>query len=105
MLAATVCVLTHFVLTHPLSALEVNARTGLYAVLLGFFSTVLPSFMLTEAVARIGAARASMMGTTGPMITILLAVIFLGESFTWRILYLGSFSGDVVGVDGSQLTK
>lgn len=68
MLAATVCVLTHFVLTHPLSALEVNARTGLYAVLLGFFSTVLPSFMLTEAV-------------------------------------LGSFSGDVVGVDGSQLTK
>lgn len=39
--------------------------------------------MLTEAVARIGAARASMMGTTGPMITILLAVIFLGESFTW----------------------
>lgn len=83
MLAATVCVLTHFVLTHPLSALEVNARTGLYAVLLGFFSTVLPSFMLTEAVARIGAARASMMGTTGPMITILLAVIFLGESFTW----------------------
>lgn len=83
MLAATVCVLIHFALTHPLSALWVNSTAWFYAGLLGVFSTVLPSFMLTEALTRIGAARTSMMGTTGPMITILLAVVLLGEPFGW----------------------
>ncbi|MFZ1344418.1 DMT family transporter [Thiothrix eikelboomii] len=86
MLSATVCVLIHFALTHPLSALWVNSTAWFYAGLLGVFSTVLPSFMLTEALARIGAARTSMMGTTGPMITILLAVVLLGEPFGWAHL-------------------
>lgn len=86
MLSATACVFIHFLFTHPLSALWVNATAWFYAVLLGFFSTVLPSFMLTEAVARIGAARASIMGTAGPIITIVLAVIFLGEPFGWAHL-------------------
>lgn len=86
MLAATACVVIHFLLTHPLNALWVNSTAWFYALLLGLFSTVLPSFMLTEAVARIGAARTSIMGTVGPMITILLAVVFLGEPFGWAHL-------------------
>jgi drug/metabolite transporter (DMT)-like permease len=69
-----------------LSALSVNSSAWFYALLLGLFSTVLPSFMLTEAVARIGAARASIMGTAGPIITIVLAVIFLDEPFGWAHL-------------------
>ena len=83
MLSATACVFIHFLFTHPLSAVWVNSTAWFYALLLGFFSTVLPSFMLTEAVARIGAARASIMGTAGPIITILLAVVFLAEPFGW----------------------
>lgn len=86
MLSATAFVFIHFLLTHPLSAIWVNSTAWSYALLLGFFSTVLPSFMLTEAVARIGAARASIMGTAGPIITIILAVIFLGEPFGWAHL-------------------
>lgn len=83
MLSASGFVFIHFLFTHPFSALWVNSTAWVYALLLGFFSTVLPSFMLTEAVARIGAARASIMGTAGPIITIMLAVIFLGEPFGW----------------------
>lgn len=83
MLSATACVFIHFLFTHPLSALWVNSTAWFYAFLLGFFSTVLPSFMLTEAVSRIGAARASIMGAAGPIVTILLAVIFLDEPFGW----------------------
>lgn len=86
MLSATTFVFIHFLFTHPLNALWVNGTAWFYAVLLGFFSTVLPSFMLTEAVARIGAARASIMGTAGPIITIALAVMFLGEPFGWAHL-------------------
>lgn len=86
MLSATFFVLLHFFFTHPLSALLVSSTAWFYALLLGFFSTVLPSFMLSEAVARVGASRASIMGTAGPMITILLAVVFLGEPFGWAHL-------------------
>lgn len=86
MLSATACVFIHFLLTHPLSALWVNSTAWFYAFLLGFFSTVLPRFMLTEAVARMGVARASIMGTAGPIITIMLAVVFLGEPFGWAHL-------------------
>lgn len=86
MLSATALVFIHFLLTHSVNALWVNSTAWFYALLLGFFSTVLPSFMLTEAVVRIGAARASIMGTAGPIITIALAVFFLGEPFGWAQL-------------------
>lgn len=86
MLASTVFVFIHFLFTHSFSALWVNSTAWFYALLLGFFSTVLPSFMLSEAIGRIGSARASIMGSSGPIITILLAVLFLNEPFGWTHL-------------------
>jgi drug/metabolite transporter (DMT)-like permease len=83
MLTATVCVSCHFVVTHPVSDLLVNSTAWLYAALLGIVSTVIPSFMLSEAISRIGAARTSIVGTFGPVVTILLSVILLDEAFSW----------------------
>ncbi len=81
MLASTVFIVIHFLLTHPLSALGVNLQVWGYAILLAIFSTLLPSYMVSEAIARIGAARTSIVGTAGPIFTILLAVFLLGEPF------------------------
>jgi drug/metabolite transporter (DMT)-like permease len=81
MLSSTVFVLLHFALTHNISNLHINHAAISYALLLAIFSTVLPSFMMTEAIARIGAARTSIMGTLGPIITIGLAIICLDEPF------------------------
>ncbi|UJS24693.1 DMT family transporter [Thiothrix winogradskyi] len=83
MLVSTVFVCIHFLLTHQVEDLWVSPTAWGYAVLLGIFSTVLPSFMVSEAIARIGAARTSIVGTAGPIITILLAVALLGEPFGW----------------------
>lgn len=83
MLASTLFVCIHFLLTHRVSDLLVNPTAWGYALLLGIFSTVLPSFMVSEAIGRIGAARTSIVGTSGPLITILLAVALLGEPFGW----------------------
>lgn len=83
MLSSTLFVFTHFFFTHPLAALGVNATAWGYALLLGIVSTVLPSFMISEAIARIGAARTSIVGTFGPIMTIGLAVLLLGEPFGW----------------------
>lgn len=50
-------------------------------VFLALFCTVLPSFMLSEAIARIGAMRASAAGNIGPVVTTVLAVLILDEPF------------------------
>lgn len=83
MLTSTVCISLHFILTHDISDLLVNSSAWLYAILLGIVSTVIPSFMMNEAIHRIGPARTSIVGTSGPIITILLSVVVLDEAFGW----------------------
>lgn len=51
-------------------------------LLLTFAATVLPSFMISAAVSRIGAANAALTGTVGPIMTSIMAVVLLGEIFT-----------------------
>lgn len=83
MLASTVYVLIHFFLTHSWQDLLINDAAWVYAFLLAIFSTLLPSYMVSEAIARVGAARTSIVGTAGPVFTIGIAVIVLGEPFGW----------------------
>lgn len=83
MLSSTVFVFTHFFITHQASNLHVNSTIWLYAFLLGIVSTLIPSFMISEAIARIGGTRTSITGSIGPVFTILLAVAILGEDFGW----------------------
>lgn len=52
-------------------------------LLLGVFGTVLPSFLLNGGIARIGARATSSTASFGPVVTIVLAVLVLGEAFTW----------------------
>ena len=47
-----------------------------------FFATVLPSFLMNAGLARIGPQSAAMISTLSPLVTIYLAVVFLGEVFT-----------------------
>jgi drug/metabolite transporter (DMT)-like permease len=51
-------------------------------LMLGIFGTVLPSFLLNSAIARIGPRATSSTASFGPIITIVLAVLILGEAFT-----------------------
>ncbi|MFN3191905.1 MAG: DMT family transporter [Aureliella sp.] len=58
-----------------------------YGLLLAFLSTVIPSFLISEAIARVGAAKTSIMGSVGPVFTMVLAVVWLGEpTTTWHIV-------------------
>lgn len=85
MIAATAAIVTHnaviLTVTHqPWS--EVFSATAVTAgVALAVLCTVLPSFMFSEAIARIGASRASAAGNVGPVVTTILAVSILGEPF------------------------
>lgn len=49
------------------------------ALLMAMVATVLPSFLLGAGIHRIGSNRAALVGTIGPVSTIYLAYVFLGE--------------------------
>lgn len=51
-------------------------------LMLGVFGTVLPSFLLNAAISRIGPSATSSTASLGPIVTIVLAVVVLGEAFT-----------------------
>lgn len=85
MLGSTLFVVIHFGIIEGPSAFllsDIEPIVWLYTSLLAFVCTVIPSFMITEAISRIGAARTSILGTAGPVFTIVLAVIIIDEPFT-----------------------
>ncbi|WP_375450772.1 DMT family transporter [uncultured Devosia sp.] len=53
-----------------------------YGLGLGVFATVLPSFLMNAAIARIGPRANASTAAFGPIVTIAFAVIFLSEPFT-----------------------
>lgn len=86
MCAATVGVLLQFVLTRPIANLAASEPVLWLSVFNGFFCTVLPVFATMMAVARIGASNAALMAMVGPVSTIVLGYVFLGEAITgWQL--------------------
>ena len=81
MSSSLVFILVQFFSTHQLSDLNVSGKLWFLSVLLAIFSTLIPSFFTSEAINRIGATRTSIMGSIGPVVTIVLAVNLLGEEF------------------------
>jgi drug/metabolite transporter (DMT)-like permease len=79
MLVATVFVMTQFFIMRPISALDLPMKLYGYSVCLAVFSTAAPVWMMAEALKRIGASDASMIGTIGPVITIFMGAAFLDE--------------------------
>ena len=78
------CVVTflQFLLTHPLSALRLPHEVYALTLTMAIFSTVLPAALMSEGLRRIGANRAAMVGSIGPVSTIMLGYVFLGELLT-----------------------
>jgi len=55
-------------------------QVQLLALALSIFATVLPIWLIAEAIRRLGAGPTAVIGSLGPIITVALAVLFLGES-------------------------
>jgi drug/metabolite transporter (DMT)-like permease len=84
-LATTVaCVLciAQFVLLRPMSSLAVAPAVIWLSVLNATLCTFAPVVMVMMAIERIGAALAAQTGMVGPLSTILMGVVILGEPFT-----------------------
>jgi len=94
MCVSSAFVLVSYAVFFDFGVLVITQEAWLWLVLLAIFSTVIPSFMISEAIARIGPAQTGIVGTMGPLLTLFLAVIILNEPFSinhvWGIILVMS---------------
>jgi drug/metabolite transporter (DMT)-like permease len=83
MLASAAFVFGQFLVTRPTQALAAPLRIQLLSLTMAIFSTVLPTYFIAEAIQRIGASRTSLVGSLGPVFTIWLGWLILGEPVHW----------------------
>ncbi len=79
---ACLCCIAQFVLLRPLGAAAVAPEVVWLSVLNATLCTAVPVLMVMMAIERIGAGLAAQTGMVGPMSTILMGVLILGEPFT-----------------------
>lgn len=86
MLVSTVATLLHFVISQPMATLVQPVPVYLHAMGMSLFSTVLPVFMASAAIRRIGASKTALIGTLGPILTIFFGYWLLDEPLTgWQM--------------------
>ena len=81
--SATLATLIHYGIAEGATLPAMDATLWVGTLVLAILVTVVPSFMVSGAIKRIGPAKASVSGTIGPVLTTIMAIIFLGEPFGW----------------------
>ena len=71
MMVSTVPAVVQFALLETPAALELPGEVWMYAILLATACTVLPVFLVAEALKRIGANQFALIGALGPVTTVL----------------------------------
>ena len=79
--ACLLCIV-QFIVLRPMSALDVAPEVIWLSVLNATVCTFEPVLMVMMAIERIGATTVAQTGMVGPMSTILMGVLILGEPFT-----------------------
>jgi len=75
-------VLIHFFIGSEVSLWSLPPQVYYYSLLMAILSTVVPSYLVSEGIKRIGSGNAAIAGSIGPVSTILQAYIFLAEPFS-----------------------
>ncbi|SHN89419.1 DMT family transporter [bacterium endosymbiont of Bathymodiolus sp. 5 South] len=81
MSASSAFVLFFYFLLFDFSQVSISHNAWLWMFLLAIVSTVIPSFLISEAIHRISPLQTSIVGMLGPIVTIILAVFILSEPF------------------------
>lgn len=83
MTVACIAVLLHNAVVNQLQLFDFEPQVYFLAMMMSVFSTVLPSFLFMQGIKVIGSSNASIIGSIGPISTVVLAYIFLGERLGW----------------------
>ena len=77
------CVLQFIVLRPVVSLFSQPWQVYGYGAIVAVFCTVIPTFMISEALKHLGANAVSLAGASGPVATLVLGVLLLGEPMGW----------------------
>ena len=72
-------VILHYLAINSFEVLHQPWEVYALGFAMAMISTVIPSFLIAEAIKRLGASNFAIYGSLGPISTIVLAIIFLGE--------------------------
>lgn len=103
---ACVGTLAHFIIAtpNPIQLLiQLPSSVIWYGIALGIGVTVIPTLLVAQGIQRIGASQTAMIGSIGPILTIILATLFLGESMN-AIQWMGCLL-NIIGVMIISLSK
>ena len=79
MLASTFGIFIHFLLRGQFEQLNSETNFWLYGIVLALIATVIPSFMISNGMKRIGSNNVAIISSIGPVSTIVQAHFILGE--------------------------
>lgn len=82
MIVSSLAVIVHFLIIRPVSIFELSNDVYIYGLAIAIIATVIPTFMITEGIKQIGAGKASIIASIGPITTITLEYFILNEPFT-----------------------
>lgn len=87
MLVSCICVFVHYGLVSKIDILNYPWEVYLLGFLIAIFATVIPSYLVSEAISRINSSNFAVIAGFGPISTIVLAAIFLNEHLTIMQLF------------------
>lgn len=79
--------LTHYVITHDFSLPDLPRQVYFLALMLALISTVIPAFLMNAGIKKVGASKAAIISSIGPVSTLVLAYFFLSEEITYVQLF------------------
>jgi len=79
MLVSTFCVVVHYSLLEDWQLWHFPLPVYGYGLAMAVIATIIPSFLVSESIKRLGASNFSILGSLGPVSTILLAYVLLDE--------------------------
>jgi drug/metabolite transporter (DMT)-like permease len=86
MLISTAMVIVHYLITSKTNLMHYEPVVYQQSMVMAVFCTVIPSFLVSEGIQRVGSGNAAIIGSIGPMATIFMATYFLNETFNnWQI--------------------
>ncbi|GLU45084.1 DMT family transporter [Allomuricauda sp. NBRC 101325] len=87
MIVSTFCIVLHYLVDGNWGFMDYPWPVYAYGFAMAIIATLIPSFLVSAAIERLGASNFSILGSLGPISTILLAFIFLDEKLTlWQLL-------------------
>jgi drug/metabolite transporter (DMT)-like permease len=99
MLTATAGIFIHFMIGGNIATLKSGANLWYYGLTLAIVATVIPSFLISDGLKRIGASNVAIISAIGPVSTIVQAHYFLGEK-----IFVEQIIGTVLVIAGVILT-